>query len=690
MGRKSVFELILLFEKSTSKFLLPDMISSNSMEQLCERIKQRKIFFLVGSGISSCYPACLPSAYEILKLTASFALPTTEDREVERVINIIQPEIFYERLMILIGDLAIEPWRILKRYNHHRTSSGYTLGPTLAHFLITQYSALASVPIITTNFDTLFEEATKALGYKPVQSIPFGFRTTSNQEVAILKVHGSIDQEDHQAKLKIMTTMAMITQPNVGFIKELHSLMKTHHLCLIAYSGRDIDIFPYLKGMSNVKTPFWIDISFKQPPKNEAERLLFERAENISAITIGQRLDEIVQSTLPNLLDEIRNKGISVDDLEILKTRELESQYIRSKLISEEDARLRNLLIVDENLKIMFLGLCLNVIGLPKESLDYLSDKYKKLISNLQDEHAILLAVMVARILDCVSDYDGSLREALFATRKARRLLLTKRISYERINLLIQSLHQVAMARKMQYGPVIQYGFEEIDFVPTKRLIFWSMFIHFWHLVQMRFVLSVSAFLRPRNLMLLFEVPSSKSNVYLINAWYWYLDHKIVFYAFFDSLGKSTKLGRLNSFQWFLSLFLKRLRRQALTVGDSFALGNIDKYIFNLTGEKSAEENAIITYRLITNPLNLALLHRNSGERLFRDGLKNEAEKEFRKCYNLAKECRSYATMLKAVLGLYACGIPLNRNDIQIFKDHITGWGYLKYLTKLERQARFK
>lgn len=120
----------------------------------------------------------------------------------------------------------------------------------------------------------------------------------------------------------------------------------------------------------------------------------------------------------------------------------------------------------------------------------------------------------------------------------------------------------------------------------------------------MRVWLSIAAFVHPWRLDLLFAVPESADDVHLVHAWYRYLDHKIVLYAFFDSFREVIWVGLLRVYRALLWCILHYLRKQALRVGDAFTLANVDKYVHVLTGEQSAEEKAMSVYSLITDPLN--------------------------------------------------------------------------------------
>ncbi|HSL83496.1 MAG TPA: hypothetical protein VLF66_12035, partial [Thermoanaerobaculia bacterium] len=122
------------------------------VKRLVERVEDGGILFLVGSGISS--PAGLPTAAELLEATVQRYLPSNHP-EVPRVLDLIQPEVFYEELALFLGEDAFRAFISLTNED---------VEPTLAHYLLVTLAARASLPIVTTNFDCLFERASHDLG----------------------------------------------------------------------------------------------------------------------------------------------------------------------------------------------------------------------------------------------------------------------------------------------------------------------------------------------------------------------------------------------------------------------------------------------------------------------------------------------------------------------------------------------
>ena len=131
------------------------------------KVKEGQAFFFAGSGIS--YESFLPSAGKVLLKTAEIFFPLgIEFTELKNKIiqdennYSIQPEIFYENLLYLTNTLEpLKLWNIcsenyLKKFN-------LSLLPNINHLFIVDYFVNNKVPVFTTNFDTLFEAASKRL-----------------------------------------------------------------------------------------------------------------------------------------------------------------------------------------------------------------------------------------------------------------------------------------------------------------------------------------------------------------------------------------------------------------------------------------------------------------------------------------------------------------------------------------------
>ena len=133
--------------------------------------KGEKLVFFVGSGISMMYPSLLPSASSIVTKTVKALRPKPFIKDCKHGLNIdtkiisnILPEIYYEIITDVLGDQILRIWELLEFWRFSKKISKYNLGPNSYHFIIVYLSWINKKPIITTNFDNLFEEAALRLG----------------------------------------------------------------------------------------------------------------------------------------------------------------------------------------------------------------------------------------------------------------------------------------------------------------------------------------------------------------------------------------------------------------------------------------------------------------------------------------------------------------------------------------------
>lgn len=225
-----------------------------------QAMKNGRVFFFAGSGIS--YDSNLPSADHILRITARAALPRATEAEIDAAAS-LQPELFYESLIRVCGGRGcLGAWKAL----HTRTQQEFSCEawPNPAHFVLVEYSHRFGKPIITTNFDTMFEKAAAALNipyrvHGPADHPPAGSGT-----LAICKIHGSVEKEggafDADGLWTTATEISTINLPWLGFLR---ACLAENHICFVGYSGRDIDLFPPIRTMlgEDGQSPpaFWID-----------------------------------------------------------------------------------------------------------------------------------------------------------------------------------------------------------------------------------------------------------------------------------------------------------------------------------------------------------------------------------------------------------------------------------------------
>lgn len=222
--------------------------------------RDKRLFFFAGSGVS--YASNLPSAEKILEITSQAVIPDISDFQL-RVCKSIQPELFYEALIRVCGDRrCLGVWKSL----HLGTQAqfGCEAVPNDCHHTIVDYSFRARQPIITTNFDTMFERAADDLGIKYEVFGPKDSPPTSFDSLAICKIHGSVEGNGGQFSVEsLWATATEISTFNFPWINFFHKLMESSSICFVGYSGRDIDIFPHIRRKiietpDNVRRAYWV------------------------------------------------------------------------------------------------------------------------------------------------------------------------------------------------------------------------------------------------------------------------------------------------------------------------------------------------------------------------------------------------------------------------------------------------
>ncbi len=217
-----------------------------------------RLIFLAGSGISRA--SGLPSADQLLRQTLDLVLPEACDDETRQRLSQLQPELVYEAIIRMGGDRGcLRLWTVLGSEVQHR--AGIRIQPNDIHRLLVTYSHAAGVPLVTPNFDVMFEQAARELGipfrvYLPHDPPPYDL-----SELAICKIHGSIETSAGACDTEtIWTTASEIATFNAPWIKFLTAQAQGRQWCFVGYSGRDIDLLPHLAGAALESLPIiWID-----------------------------------------------------------------------------------------------------------------------------------------------------------------------------------------------------------------------------------------------------------------------------------------------------------------------------------------------------------------------------------------------------------------------------------------------
>ncbi len=302
---------------------------SRNTELFTDKLNSKSIFFLTGAGIS--LQSNMPAVSSILNATAEVFLPTYFLKNVisspdnllkTRITELIrppqpedsslQPEMFYGTLLSFFGDRKshLQLWSCL--LESKQKSLGIELFPNVAHYFLVYYSVFAKVPLLTMNYDTLFEKAfieLKQIGlvegalevYTPEDTPPSLEKINSG--LVLCKLHGTIeDGSKNFNHLSIKTTMAEITKITADWSEFIRKLCTSFSPCFAGYSGRDIDYFPIFKNIysvvTNVNTElFWLD-NFK-----DGSSSLLRKADETNAFQVNDYFSDVLEKIYSKLND---------------------------------------------------------------------------------------------------------------------------------------------------------------------------------------------------------------------------------------------------------------------------------------------------------------------------------------------------------------------------------------------------
>jgi hypothetical protein len=593
---------------------------------------------LAGSGISTLSPANLPPANLLLKAVIETHLAGIHSTYVSMVIEHILPEVFYEELRTFVGGSALLPFHAL---------ASPDAKPTTSHFLLVAYAFLNSVPIITTNFDTLFEQACERLGIQYIVTDPQGsFMPSGPTTVAIWKVHGSLGQSV-DALSRLHATMPRIAQPNLPFLNSLAEALGGHTLALVSYSGRDLDIFPHLRLAVGGNAPIqWYDVN----PNN-----VRNRAQSINAALHHTNIELPIIQDHPDTVSFLAARGVRIAparaDQTSIDNRLDEARTFIKNAPYQLTALTRELL----------LARCLFRIGKAGLAYDYLDPELTKHLSSNEAQDRFNAHITMTHLCDAVSRYDESYRHAEAALREASSYNESWAIAGR-----VRAMHGLDMAAKMRVGPGI--NIPEVSFRgkigPIVKLRLLSRYAWTGH--------------RMKALMRSLENNNCSTEPWMAITKNRYLDHKVVFWSMIASQRAMRPFRRL------LASRFAEIARLASNADCQAADVEILAHCAKETNKigmplTCALEFAAIAYDLIGDPINRALLHREAGMRYLRDGDEDAARREFETMLDLSLDCGNAATVLKAAMLVHKLGGTMDRNRVYISATCITGQGYQRF-----------
>ena len=192
----------------------------------------------VGAGVSAPPPSSLPLAAGLVAsliapVLEPLALPAELARNVESVLVALRPEVITD---VLLEHLGMDAGRPLLRVLRGRPNAWHG-------FLAAALGAGCCV--ITTNFDTLLEQACDALGARHQTVVGTAVDDDVAAKSILFKIHGSIGD----SLSSIALTVRQVGQGlSARQTRLLRALVENRPLLVLGYSGRDdFDILPALR-----------------------------------------------------------------------------------------------------------------------------------------------------------------------------------------------------------------------------------------------------------------------------------------------------------------------------------------------------------------------------------------------------------------------------------------------------------
>lgn len=586
----------------------------NDIDVVIDKLIAGEVFFFAGSGIS--YASNLPSAYAVLEHTANIYLPATiSDKEKKDICSKIQPEVFYESIIGMTHSYeSLDIWRSL--YRTEQEKHRVFCVPNFSHLFIVKYSIKNNHPIITTNFDSMFEQACDLL------NIPYRIVLPTDQpphidatRLSICKVHGSVqDYKGEYSPHALWTTMTQITKVNTKWIEYLNGLMKTKHLCFVGYSGRDIDFFPYIAELpkkSGAKKIIWIN-NFIGDHSDVASK-------SCDAIRVCLWPSDLFKSILGRTNIEVpaqkQEWTHESGDIEELLTY-LEKSLSQKNLLSDAEKEL------------LYCGL-LAKLGYYREAHQYATEiATTKLSQFSRPSSKYHLLLTCARLSHEISKYESCKKYA------SQALVMLKSNNQYDINTHIQAGCLVSESYRMSIP-------NDIYFIQPKKLLDYAyVFFVLAHFAGVFFMTKI----RLGYHKLRYSDLSTETQHELI-------ENSIRFYALIQSIIGSPHRDWNRFAKAYLIKIWDGIRDTSYNAGYAAGIANSGKFKYRLNPlEKTKSESANI-YALTTSATGMELLLRNEADQLLCVRKYDESRARFIEYADMAKKSGNALNEVKGIIG---------------------------------------
>jgi hypothetical protein len=585
-----------------------------------ELLQGGKMFFFAGSGIS--YDSNLPSAADILRYTARVLLPAMSDEQKEAITSRIQPENFYEIILgVTNKQESLHLWSSLHAGTQRKFGS--EAQPNLAHFFIVEQSAKYGWPIFTTNFDCMFESAAMALDKEPLLFLPEMSppedKQISKRQVAICKLHGTVqDLHGVFTPQSLWTTMNQISKINTPWVNYIQHCMTRGHLCFVGYSGRDLDLFPYIKSAAvnqSGKEIFWInefdgdysDAASRECKATRVEHIWPSRAFNTAIRKFGVPSESI---SLAEQRAEITSQG------------QRDTNVVLLSLSNELKSKLELSLSVQQ----LILGLVQGRLSEFSAALNTLNNLDQGPLSDHQRGELLLAC---ARLSHEIANYLSCRRYAKAALR------LSKRMKDEGLDIRMQARCLLSEAFRM----LVPHQ----SFAARWKKYFWYPFLLF---VVCHF--AVTAGLNK------LSIRFSRKNLadFSIASQHELLEHSIRSSAILQGFVSSVKILSKGFWRERLLERWRDLHSRSTLAGYAAGMANTLKFSFRLDHSHGSQSESNYIYSLMTYTTGKEISVRDLADYALSEDRLEEASQLYQETTRLANASGSRLTAIKGLIGI--------------------------------------
>ncbi|MBN1216782.1 MAG: tetratricopeptide repeat protein [Candidatus Lokiarchaeota archaeon] len=299
--------------------------------------ESEKITFLVGAGCSVDPPSCLPAGREMIEEIVNFICAPSEIQNILKL-----KDLRFEQLVEIMRKTIDKDLKIIDFYGECKSSN-------LQHIFLADMIKKGHF-VLTTNFDSLIENALQQLGVPNDEILPVITKTDFKKYIdpndlyqkgkkTIYKIHGSpkniINPEKNTKKSLIATIQAFGKNKEGLNLFQLYPFQKNlfinaterRSLVIIGYSGMDdFDIIPTLLVLKNIKNLIWINyisdndgigkiykIDSKEPSSSTSKKV-DQILHNLYHRKVAQNIYKIDVNTSLMIRNMSSNKNIKKQD----------------------------------------------------------------------------------------------------------------------------------------------------------------------------------------------------------------------------------------------------------------------------------------------------------------------------------------------------------------------------------------